>query len=464
MSRPHKTESSEASLRGGQTRSSEEGVVMTSESRGLLEVAKRSQPKRRNSRPRKTRKAHAVSREEVENAWRRVRAKGGKGGVDGESIKSFEGKLSKNLYKLWNRMGSGSYHPQAVLRVEIPKGDGSKRELGIPTIMDRVAQEVVRARLEPVVEKFFHRDSYGYRPGKSAIEAVRSCRGRCWEYDWVLDVDIKKFFDSIDHELMMKAVRHHCQEKWVLLYIRRWLEAEVEHKDGRREKPVKGTPQGGVISPLLANLYLHYAFDHWMERSFPGVKFERYADDIVIHCRSEEESEQIKQSLEQRLGECGLSLHPDKTKVVYCKDGKRKGRYPQKKFTFVGYTFQARGSLNGKTGKTFTGFLPAASKEAGKRLRDKLKRSRIFSMRHLSVEELAEQVNPAIRGWYGYFIHFYRSELCGMTSWLNLRLICWLRSKYKLGWHAADRFLTRLRRQQPRLFAHWDLRASRGAV
>lgn len=456
MGRPHKHESSEAPLRDGLTSKSNEGAVMALEQRGQPGAAKGQQQQWKNA-PEQG-KAYSISQQEVEQAWLRVRAKGGAGGVDRESIKSFESKLSKNLYKLWNRMSSGSYHPQAVLRVEIPKGDGKKRPLGIPTIMDRVAQEVVRARFEPVMEKFFHQDSYGYRPNKSAPEAVKTCRERCWKYDWVLDVDIQKFFDSIDHELLMKAVEHHTQEPWMRLYIQRWLKAPVQHSDGRREETTRGTPQGGVISPLLANLYLHYAFDRWMERTFPEAEFERYADDIVIHCRSKEESEQIERALAARLQECGLTLHPEKTKVVYCKDGKRKGWYPTKKFTFLGYAFQPRSTQNKTTKQVFTGFLPAASNAAAKKFRDSLKESRILRMRHLSVEELANQLNPRIKGWYAYFSHFYPSQLNRMNEWLDRAIVRWLHNKFAMTWSQAWKYLLRLAKQGRTCFAHWTFR------
>jgi len=347
------------------------------------------------------RKAYAIGRAELHSAWERVRAKGGTGGVDGETIASFRAKLDSNLYKLWNRMSSGSYHPKAVRRVEIPKEDGKKRPLGIPTIGDRVAQEVVRARLEPVVERFFHRDSHGYRAGKEATVAVGKCRERCWRYDWVVDVDIEKFFDTIDHDLMMKAVKHHCSEPWIVLYVERWLKSPVQHADGRCEERVRGTPQGGVISPLLANLYLHYAFDAWMERTFPGVVFERYADDIVIHCSTREQSEEVQQALVERLRECGLTLHPEKTKVVYCKDDNRRGRYPTKKFTFLGFTFQPRSAQNRTTKRTFTRFLPAAGTKAGKQFRARLKESGIFRARHRSLGLLAGKLNRRVRGCVG---------------------------------------------------------------
>lgn len=463
MSSPHKYESNKALLRDGLTSSSSESSVTEPEPRGQPGTGIAHQQQWRNVRDQRKR-TYDISKQEVDAAWRKVRAKGGIGGVDGESIKSFERNLEANLYKLWNRMTSGSYHPKAVMRVEIPKGDGKVRPLGIPTILDRVAQEVVRTRLEPVVEGFFHQDSYGFRPKKSAPEAVGVCRQRCWQYDWVLDVDIQKFFDTIDHKLMMKAVSHHCKEKWILSYIERWLKAPIQYKDGSTEVSDKGTPQGGVISPLLANLYLHYSFDKWMERTFPTAKFERYADDIVIHCDSQEQSEQIREALNIRLKECGLALHPEKTKVVYCKDGTRKGMYPTKKFTFLGYSFQPRRAQNQKTKKTFTRYLPAVSVEAGKKFRASIKRERIFSRTNLSIEELAAELNPKIRGWYEYFSHFYKSALNGMNDWIDYALVRWIRNKYRLSWQAAYKFLARLAKQNRYRFAHWLFRFPGRAV
>ncbi len=462
MRRPRKHESSDARPRGGLTSSSCEDAVMALEPRGQTGAGKECQQQWKSTTEQQ--KTYSISLEEVELAWHRVRAKGGVGGVDGESIKSFERNLSRNLYKLWNRMSSGSYHPQAVLRVEIPKGDGGLRPLGIPTILDRVAQEVVRARFEPVMEKFFHHDSYGFRPGKSAPEAVKACRERCWKYDWVLDVDVRKFFDTIDHGLMMKAVERHSPEGWMTLYIQRWLKAPVQQKDGKRESPQRGTPQGGVISPLLANLYLHYAFDKWMERTFPQVKFERYADDIVIHCETREQSEQIERALAARLQECELSLHPEKTKVVYCKDESRKGWYPTKKFTFLGYTFQPRSAQNRATKLVFTRFLPAVSTASGKKFRTNLKRSRLLTMRHLSLDEFAKQLNQRVRGWYEYFSHFYPSALYRMNDWLDGAIVRWLRNKYAVTWTHAQQLLNRLARRNPQRFAHWLFRLPGRAV
>lgn len=462
MRRPHKSESNNASLRGGLTRISSEGAVMELEQRSQLGTVKGQQQQWMNAQEQQ--KEYDISQEEVLEAWHNVQKKGGVGGVDGIGIKDFEKDLNKNLYKLWNRMSSGSYHPKAVMRVEIPKNDGKMRPLGIPTIMDRVAQEVVRRRLEPTVEGFFHRDSYGFRPNKSAPEAVKVCRERCWRYDWVLDVDIQKFFDTIDHELMMKAVYKHCKEKWILLYIERWLKAAVQHRNGVVEQSQRGTPQGGVISPLLANLYLHYAFDGWMARTYPNIKFERYADDIVIHCSDEAETEQIRDALATRLSECGLTLHPEKTKVVYCRDGNRKGMYPTKKFTFLGFGFQARKSKNHKTKENFIGFLPAVSEAAKKKFRDKLKEKRIFKMTQSSPDELADILNPISRGWYKYFIHCYPSALRVISEWLDNSIIRWLKRKYLLRWGDARRLLIRLRQQTYSMFAHWSFCIPRRAV
>jgi RNA-directed DNA polymerase len=411
----------------------------------------------------KQERTFAVSRREVYAGWLKVKSKGGKGGVDGESIKSYESNLKKNLYKVWNRMSSGSYHPKAVLRVEIPKSDGGKRELGIPTIEDRVAQEVVRARLEEVLEPIFHEDSYGYRKGRNACQAVGKCRGRCWKYDWVIDLDIQKFFDTIDHELMMKAVRFHCEEKWMLLYIERWLKAPVSQLDGSIEDPKRGTPQGGVISPLLANLYLHYTFDMWMKRKYPEVEFERYADDAIIHCRSEDEAQEIKKELEARLKECQLELHPKKTKVVYCRDGGRKRSYPEQRFKFLGYVYEARSAKNRSTGERFLRFLPAVSQEAGKNLRTMLK-EKVFRRTHISLEEIVKLINPVVRGFYNYFSQYYASKLYQISSWLDYRILKWWKKKAKRNWKEANSFLLRLRKNTPQLFAHWNFRFPGRAV
>jgi group II intron reverse transcriptase/maturase len=287
-------------------------------------------------------KPFKIPKREVWEAFKRVKANQGAAGVDGQSIVEFEANLSGNLYKLWNRLSSGSYFPPPVRRVDIPKANGGTRPLGIPTVADRIAQEVARRYLEPIVEPRFHHGSYGYRPGKSAIDAVRAARERCWRSDWVLDLDIKAFFDSIDWELMLRAVRHHTDCPWVLLYIERWLKAAVQMEDGNVVSRTAGTPQGGVISPLLANLFLHYAFDAWMARTFAHIPFERYADDIICHCKSAEEARALWSAIADRLAACKLVLHPEKTKIVYCKDVNRRGDFPNIHFDFLGFQFRAR--------------------------------------------------------------------------------------------------------------------------
>jgi RNA-directed DNA polymerase len=308
-----------------------------------------------------------------------------------------------------------------------------------------------------VLEPLFHADSYGYRPGKSALDAVRTSRRRNWEYDWVLDVDIRKFFDTIDHGLLMKAVERHCSERWMVLYIERWLKAPVELADGRMEANQRGTPQGGVISPLLANLYLHYAFDMWMQRENPQVRFERYADDVIIHCRGFEESETLKKRLQQRLEECGLSLHSEKTQVVYCKDSGRHGTYPDISYKFLGYTFRPRAAKNQTTGACFTGFLPAASRDAQKALLQTIKEKRLRQVVKASIEVVAAILNPTLRGWLNYYRHFCRSALRWISWQIDRRLTRWARNKYRWNCRRAARWLIRLKCQQPRLFAHWEL-------
>lgn len=318
-------------------------------------------------------KPFCIAKREVWEAYKQVKANRGAAGVDGQSIAEFDEDLSNNLYRIWNRMSSGSYLPPPIRRVDIPKGDGKTRPLGIPTVADRVAQMVVKRYLEPILEPVFHDDSYGYRPGRSAHHALSVTRQRCWRYDWVLDLDIKGFFDNIDWTLLMRAVRRHTDCKWVLLYVERWLNAPVCMPDGTLAIREKGTPQGAVISPILANLFLHYAFDRWMQEHHPSILFERYADDVVCHCRSESEALALRHALEGRLAACKLELHPDKTKIVYCKDANRRGNYPQQRFDFLGYTFRPRTAMN-RSGELFVSFSPAVSEKAAKAMRMKIRR------------------------------------------------------------------------------------------
>lgn len=404
-------------------------------------------------------KPFAISKREVWEAFKKVKANGGAAGVDGQSIESLEARISANLYKLWNRMSSGSYMPQPVRRVDIPKLGGGTRPLGIPTVADRIAQEVVRRYLEPILEPVFHRDSYGYRPGRSAIDAVRATRQRCWRYDWVLDIDIKGFFDNIDHELLLRALRRHTDCKWVVLYVERWLKASVMLEDGTYEERTKGTPQGSVISPLLSNLFLHYAFDSWMQREIPEVPFERYADDIICHCRSEEEARSLWGRLKHRLRDCGLELHPQKTKVVYCKDTNRKEDFACVKFDFLGYRFQPR-VAKWRGGRLGVSFLPAASPVGQVAMRRRIRNWGLQRRSDKGLEDLARIFNPYIRGWIGYFGHFYKSALAWTLGKVDKHLVRWAMRKYKRFRdrpRKARAWLAAIRRQHPDLFAHWRL-------
>jgi RNA-directed DNA polymerase len=404
-------------------------------------------------------KPFPITKWQVWEAYKRVRANAGGAGVDGQSIEAFEEDRTNNLYKLWNRMASGSYMPPPVRRVDIPKRDGGVRPLGIPTVADRIAQMVVKQALEPELEGHFHPDSYGYRPGKSAHQAIGQARQRCWRSDWVVDLDIKGYFDAIDQALLMRAVRHHTQANWVLLYIERWLKAPVELPDGTLEERKRGTPQGGVISPLLANLFLHYAFDAWMQRNYPQIPFERYADDSVCHCRSQAQAEHLREALERRFAECGLTLHPEKTRIVYCRDDDRRGNYPETQFEFLGYTFRARRSKN-RWGKFFINFSPAISRKAAKAIRQEVRGWRLHLRSDKALEDLARMFNATIRGWIQYYSAFYKSALYGVLRHIDRKLVYWAMRKFKrLRGHKrrAEQWLRRVARRQPSLFAHWRL-------
>jgi len=406
-------------------------------------------------------KPFSISKRVVYKAYKRVKANKGAAGVDEESIADFEKDLKNNLYKIWNRMSSGSYFPPPVRIVEIPKDDRSQRKLGVPTVADRISQMVVKIYFEPEVEPYFHPDSYGYRPKKSAIKAVGVARKRCWRYDWVLDLDIKGFFDNIDHGLMMRAVRKHTKCKWVLLYVERWLKAPAQLEAGTLVERDKGTPQGSVISPLLANLFLHYAFDEWMRRNYPDVNFERYADDVIVHCRSEKQAQSLKAVIEKRLGECKLELHPEKTKIVYCKDDNRRGSYPHEKFDFLGYEFRSRGAKN-RFGKCFVNFSPAIRPKAAKKVRDVIRSWKVHRMSDKSIEDISRIFNPVIRGWVTYYGSYYKTALYPLFDQLNCALRNWAMRKYKRlrGKKRRARYwLGRIARRQPYLFAHWSFSA-----
>jgi len=403
-------------------------------------------------------KSFEISQQQVQEAYKRVKANQGAAGIDRVTFSEYEEDLKNNLYKLWNRMSSGSYFPMAVMGVEIPKKNGKMRLLGIPTIADRVAQMVVRMNFEPLVEPIFCDDSYGYRPNRSALDAVGVTRKRCWKYPWVLEFDIKGLFDNIDHELMMHVVRKHTDNKWVILYIERSLKADMLMPDGTVVKRVSGTPQGGVISPILANLYMHYAFDRWMVVRSPQNPWARYADDAVIHCQTQEEAEILKEKLKKRLAACKLEVHPDKTRIVYCRSDKNSGRHEHETFDFLGYTFRRR-LVKSKSGKLFNGFTPAVSNSAKQKFRDRMRELRKKG-KMMTLEDLAKIMNPVIRGWMNYFSKYNPSEAIHVLNFVNQLLTRWAWRRYKRLRGRLDktlRWLVQVARNNPNLFYHWQL-------
>lgn len=407
----------------------------------------------------KSTKSFEISKQTVIAAWKRVKENGGAAGIDKESLTEFESDLKSNLYKLWNRMSSGSYFPPPVRVVEIPKKGGGLRRLGVPTVSDRIAQTVVLMELEPKLEPIFHKDSYGYRPGKSAIQAVGVTRERCWKYDWVLEFDIKGAFDNIDHELLLKALCKHTDCKWVLLYVKRWLISPFQYEDGEQEERSKGTPQGGVVSPLLMNLFMHYVFDHWMTKHYLEIPFARYADDGVAHCKTEREAQKLKEALNKRFTECKLELHMGKTQIVYCKDSDRRGKHKKISFDFLGYTFRPRRSKS-RYGKYFINFTPAVSNKAATAMRRKTRSWNLHLRSDKSLEDLAGMFNPVIQGWVNYFRNFYPSAMSRVLRQVDLILVRWAMRKYKrLKGHQrrATHWLGAIARREPGMFAHWKM-------
>jgi RNA-directed DNA polymerase len=398
-----------------------------------------------------------ISKREVWEAYEKVKANKGASGVDGCSIDDFEKDLKNNLYKIWNRMSSGSYFPPPVLAVEIPKPHGGgTRVLGVPTVADRIAQTVAARRLEEKVEPIFHPDSYGYRPARSALDAVGRCRERCWRHDWVIDLDIQKFFDSVPWHLIVRAVEAHTDVPWVVLYVKRWLAAPVRLPDGTLAERDRGTPQGSAISPVLANLFMHYAFDACMARGFPTVPLKRYADDAVVHCKSERQARHLRQAIADRMAEVGLRLHPDKTKIVYCKDGNRPGSYEHTAFTFLGFTFRQRRARN-RHGKSFSNFLPAISKDALNKISAAVRSWRLHLRTGHTFKDLARRINPIVAGWMQYYGAFYRSALSPLLQRINAYLMRWIRKKYKRlrGKKKARECWQGITGRYPLMFAHW---------
>jgi group II intron reverse transcriptase/maturase len=394
-------------------------------------------------------------------AYKRVRANQGGAGVDDVCMDEFDADKSKHLYKLWNRMASGSYFPPPVKEVEITKEDGKIRKLGIPTILGRIGQMVVKMYIEPRLEKIFSPHSYGYRPNKNAHQALEIVRQNCRKIDWVIDLDIKGFFDNIDHRKLMLSVEKHVPENWVCMYIRRWLEAPVLMKSGELfSKQGKGTPQGGVISPLLANLFLHYALDKWLEQTDGTVKFTRYADDVILHCHNKAHAEETLKAVNERMKSCGLELHPDKTKIVYCRDYRRRGKYPEVKFDFLKYSFQPRTTKSKRTGKLFLGYDCAISIKSRKRISGILQSLKIETLSFKSIVGIAQFLNPKIRVWVNYYGRFRRYELAIVFRYLHSRLVRWARKRYKryrTSVNRAFRWLQRVRKQYPNLFYHWEV-------
>jgi RNA-directed DNA polymerase len=401
-----------------------------------------------------------ISKRLVWRAWKQVEANGGAAGADGVTIEDFKADLGNNLYKVWNRMSSGTYFPPPVRAVEIPKASGGTRLLGVPTVGDRVAQTVAAMALEPRAESIFCEDSYGYRRGRGALDAVGTCRERCWERNWVIDLDIRKFFDSVPWDLVVKAVQANVthEQRWIVLYVQRWLAAPIVMPGGRVAERDKGTPQGSAISPVLANLFMHYAFDKWLEREFPLVDFERYADDAVIHCATEQQARKVLAALEKRMTGVGLQLHPDKTRIVYCKDRNRRQRYDGPcSFTFLGYEFRVRQAPTRDGTSMFAAFLPAVSKDALRRMSEEVRAWRIHLRTGTGLEDLAAWINPIVRGWMTYYGRYYRTALNALLQRINTYLVRWARRKYKRlrSYKKARKWWDGLTARQPRLFAHW---------
>lgn len=402
-------------------------------------------------------KPYDIPKLQVVQAYQLVKANAGSAGVDNQSLEDFEKDLKNNLYKIWNRMSSGSYFPPAVKGVPIPKKSGGERLLGVPTVADRIAQMVVKLEIEPTLEPVFLSDSYGYRPRRSALDAVGSTRKRCWQYDWVVEFDIKGLFDNIDHQLLMKAVRKHIHCEWAVLHIQRWLVAPMQKTDGSIIARSQGVPQGGVVSPLLSNLFLHYVFDAWMQRHYPQIPWCRYADDGLLHCSTEDQARQLFAELDRRFKECGLEIHPEKSKIVYCKDSNRSGEYSTTAFDFLGYTFRGRSSKN-RAGRLFVSFSPAISKAALKSMRTMIRRSNLRNRADQSLGEIARSFNPALQGWINYYGRFYPSALYPFFRYFNHVLVAWAMRKYKRFRRRktrASQYLEGIAERNLALFAHW---------
>lgn len=407
-------------------------------------------------------KSQPIKRLQVWEAFKEVAANGGSHGVDGVTIEQVRANPRKYLYPLWNRMASGSYFPEAVRQVLIPKDDGTKRPLGIPTIVDRTAQQVIKDELEKSVDVQFSENSYGYRPHKSAHDAIEQCRINCMKFSWAIDLDIKGFFDNINHELLMKAVRKFTDKKHILLYVERWLKVPVLQTDGTlKENEGKGTPQGGVISPLLANIFLHFAFDKWFEKTYPQNNFERYADDIIIHCTNIRESLRMLEAIKQRLKDCKLEINQQKSKIVYCRRNQKRQppfKVQYQKFDFLGHTFKPR--VVKERGKLKLGFSPAISQKNQQRIGWELYKLKIHRMVHVPLSKIAEILKAKTHGWINYYGKFRLSEMRKVFRVLNFRLARMVRSKYRRfrnrHWYESYKFLRTISKDYPTMFVHWE--------
>lgn len=397
-------------------------------------------------------KSQPITKVMVWQAFKEVRANKGSAGIDKMDWEYLEENKTTEIYKLWNRLTSGSYYPNAVKQVAIPKKDGGVRKLGIPTILDRIAQQVVKRHLERIVEPLFHESSFGYRPNRNCHQAVRQANVNSFSHDFAIDLDIKGFFDNIDHELLMKALAHYCKDKWVAMYVERWLKSGVVQEDGSFVSTHSGTPQGGVISPLLANLFLHVAFDKWMEKQHPTKPFERYADDIVVHCKTEKQALYMLHLINKRMESCKLVLHPEKSKIVNLRGISLK-KYP-KGFDFLGFTIRPS-SIKSKSGvKSIPSIF--VSQKSKNSMMEKFRTLNIHKRRK-TIEEIAREINPVLRGIINYYHKFRQSDIRNVWRQLNERLLKWVKWEKGLYKKASVRYLQTKHKEKPDLFLHWIL-------
>lgn len=443
----------------GLSHSSEEASVMGVERRAkVIQLDVDSTTKTNRMINQQTTRGIPITKQMVYEAYKKVKRNRGSAGVDKESIKEFEEKLSENLYLIWNRMSSGTYFPPPVREVSIPKGDGKMRKLGVPTVKDRIAQQVIKSYIEPKLESEFSDNSYGYRPLRNQHQAIEAVRKNTRQYAWVIDLDIKGFFDNMSSEKLMKALEKHFEEKWVLMYTERWLKAPIQRENNEIIGREKGTPQGGVISPILANLFLHYAFDKWFVKTYPNLSFVRYADDIIIHCYSETEAEEVFTNIRKRLSECELELNQEKSKIAYCKNGKRNIPYKTIKFDFLGFCFQPRTTKNKSKGNLFLGFDCAISRKSETKIAKELRDRAFHRLTMSSIYEIAKTFNPKLRGWYNYFCKFRPHSLNRIFGLFNWRLIKWAVKKFKRfngSMRQAGNWIRRLAMAESTLFVHW---------